>query len=282
MFGAQGDFRVRGRLASRQARKRLARGRRLRNKIAPDAGRYVRARFPRGKIRALALDATLRAAAPHQARRRAEAPLPAIGLRIHPTDLREKEFSRPSGASLLFAVDASGSMGVEEVMAKAKAIVVALLADAYQKRDRVGLLAFRGTEARLILPFTTSVDQAQKRLASIPTGGKSPLALALAKSLELFCFEARKSPGRAPLMVLLTDGKANISMAGKEPFEEALRQARRIREARIRCLVVDTDPTWIHSYAYARVLAQAMGAKCLTLGSLEVSRVIDFMNMGVG
>jgi magnesium chelatase subunit D len=270
---------VRGKLASRQTRKRLARGRRLRQKVAPDTGRYVKARLPRGKIKSLALDATLRAAAPHQRRRRIERPELGGRLRIHSSDLREKVLSRPSGVSLLFAVDASGSMGVEEVMSRAKGIVVSLLADAYQKRDRVGLLAFRGTEARLVLPFTTSVEQAQKRLKAIPTGGKSPLALALAKSLELFALEARKNPGRAPLLVLLTDGRANISMEGKEPFEEALHYARRLREAKIRSLVVDTDPTWIHSYAYARVLARAMGAKCLRLANLQVEGIIDFMNL---
>jgi magnesium chelatase subunit D len=170
-------------------------------------------------------------------------------------------------------------MGVEEVMARAKGIVVSLLSDAYQKRDRVGLLAFRGTEARLVLPFTTSVARAQKGLRDIPTGGKSPLALALAKSLELFAQEARRNPGRVPLLVLLTDGKANIGMEGKEPFEEALHRARRLREAKIRSLVVDTDPTWIHSYAYARVLAHAMGAKCLRLANLQIDGIIDFMNL---
>jgi magnesium chelatase subunit D len=184
--------------------------------------------------------------------------------------------------SLLFVVDASGSMAAEEVMARAKGIVLSLLADAYQKRDRVGLVAFRGTEARLVLPFTSSVDQAQRRLRTIPTGGKSPLALALAKALEVLTQEGRKAPGRTPLLVLLTDGRANISMEGQDPFEEALRHARRLREAKVRSLVVDTDLTWIHSYAYARVLAKEMGAKCLGLAHLEVDRVIDFVNLRVG
>jgi len=247
--------------------------------VAPDAGRYVRARLPTGRLRALAVDATLRAAAPHQLRRRAEAPSEPTGLRVRAEDLREKVLSRTSGVSLLFAVDASGSMGAEEVMARAKGIVLSLLADAYQKRDRVGLLAFRGTEARVVLPFTTSVDQAQRRLSEIPTGGKSPLALGLAKALELFGLEARKHPGRTPLLVLLTDGKANISMAGQDPFEEALHQARRLRHAAIRSLVVDTDLTWIDFYPYPRVLAEAMGAQCLGLAALEVAKIIDFMNL---
>jgi len=280
VYAPAGRFRVRGTLVNRQARQKLARGRRLKNKLAPEGGRYVRAKLPTGKIRSLALDATLRAAAPHQLRRHAEDPTGRAGLRVHPADLREKVRSRTSGVSLLFAVDASGSMGAEEVMSRAKGIVLSLLADAYQKRDRVGLLSFRGTEARVVLPFTTSVEQAQPRLRDLPTGGKSPLALALAKSLEVFWHEARKHPGRTPLLVLLTDGKANIAMEGRDPFDEALHHARRLRTAGIRSLVVDTDLTWIDFYPYPRVLAQALGAPCLGLAALETGRIIDFMNLG--
>jgi magnesium chelatase subunit D len=267
---------------SRQVRRQLARGRRLKNQTAPDSGRYVRARIPVAKARHLALDATLRAAAPHQLHRRSLGLARPDGIRVLPADLREKVLARPSGVSLLFAVDASGSMGADEVMTRAKGIVLSLLTDAYQKRDRVGLLAFRGTEARLVLPFTASVEQAQRRLRSLPTGGKSPLALALARSREVFSQEARKHPGRTPMLVLLTDGKANISMAGGEPFDEALTQARRLRAARLRSLVVDTDTTWIHSYAYPRALAEALGGRCLSLAHLEVNRIIDFVNLGEG
>lgn len=279
VYAPSGTFRVRGTLVVRQPSRSLSRGRRVRHATAPDAGRYVRARLPSGKLRSLALDATLRAAAPHQLRRRSESPGGPQVLRVCPSDWREKVRSRSSGVSLLFAVDASGSMGAEEVMARAKGIVLSLLADAYQKRDRVALLSFRGTEARVILPFTTSVDAARKRLRDLPTGGKSPLALALAKCLELFGYEVRRHPGRTPLLVLLTDGKANISMEGLDPFDEALRHARRLRAHGIRSLVVDTDLTWIDFYPYPRVLAEAMGAGCLTLKDLEAGRILDFMSL---
>ncbi|MHB8765053.1 MAG: VWA domain-containing protein [Deferrisomatales bacterium] len=266
----------------RRARKHLARGRRLKSRISPDTGRYVRARLPKGRVRSVALDATLRAAAPHQLGRRLRGLAPPAGIAVFPDDLREKVLARRSGVSVLFAVDASGSMGADEVTARAKGIVLSLLADAYQKRDRVGLLSFRGTEAKLVLPFTSSVEHAQRRLKTLPTGGKSPLALALARCLEAFGREARKQPGRTPLLVLLTDGKANISMEGRDPFDEAVHQARRLRDARIRTLVIDTDQTWIHSYAYARALAEALGARCLKLADLEVGRIVDFMNLAPG
>jgi len=273
---------VRGSLVNRQTRKRLARGRRQKNKTSPDSGRYVRARVPAGAPRHLALDATLRAAAPHQVRRRSLGLAPPVGICVLPPDLREKVLARTSGVSVLFAVDASGSMGAEEVMTRAKGLVLSLLTDAYQKRDRVGLLAFRGTEARLVLPFTGSVELAQRRLRALPTGGKSPLALALARSREVLAQETRKHPGRTPLLVLLTDGKANISMAGGEPFDEAMDQARRLKATQLRSLVVDTDPTWIHSFAYPRALAQAMGGRCLSLANLELNGLIDFLNLGEG
>lgn len=246
----------------------------------PGSGRYVKSRLPRAELGPIAVDATLRAAAPHQKGRRLLGLVEAGGVKVLPHDLREKVLSRLTGASVLFAVDASGSMGSEEVMSAAKGIVMTLLTDVYQKRDRLGMIAFRATEARLALPFTTSVELAQRRLKSMPTGGKSPLALALAKSIEVLKQEIQRNPGRTPLLVLLTDGRANISMGeagGTDPFDQALTQARRIRELGIRTLVVDTDLTWIDSFPYARVLAETMGAKCLRLSKLQAGRVVEFI-----
>jgi magnesium chelatase subunit D len=238
----------------------------------------VKSRLPRsGEPGPIALDATLRAAAPHQVGRRRAGLAPDEGVSVLPRDLREKVLSRLTGASVLFTVDASGSMSAEEAMTQAKGIVLTLLTDAYQKRDRVGMIAFRGTEAKDVLPFTTSVELAQRRLKALPTGGKSPLALALAKSLEAVAREKRRNPGRTPLLVLLTDGRANISMENGDPFEEALRQAKRVRASGLRALVVDTDLTWIDSFPYARALAEAMGARCLRLADLKVDRIVEFI-----
>ena len=200
------------------------------------------------------------------------------GVSIRPADLRHKVLSRLTGASILFTVDGSGSMGSEEVISHAKSVVLSLLTDAYQKRDRVGLVTFRGTEAKVALPFTTSVELAQKKLATLPTGGKSPVALALAKSMEELAREMRKNPGRVPFFIILTDGRANISMAGLDPFDEALKEARRVRGLGIKTLVVDTDFTWIDSFPYARALAEEMGAKCVRLAGLKAESVLDFVS----
>ncbi|TLN22710.1 VWA domain-containing protein, partial [bacterium] len=200
------------------------------------SGRYVKAKLPTGEPAPLALDATLRAAAPHQSARRAAAGDDSLHIRAE--DIRHKVLSRLTGASVLFAVDASGSMGSDEVMSHAKGVVLSLLTDVYQKRDRVGMIAFRGTEAKVALPFTTSVELARKKLENLPTGGKSPVALALAKSLGEIRREMKKNPGRTPFLVILTDGKANISMEGKDPFDEALKQAKMVRASGVKTLLV--------------------------------------------
>ncbi|PLX42515.1 MAG: hypothetical protein C0608_02500 [Deltaproteobacteria bacterium] len=254
-----------------------SRGRRIRRNGVTGSGRYVKARLPGKDPAPVALDATLRAAAPKQSRRRELGLAAEGGVSIRPDDLRHKVLSRLTGASILFTVDGSGSMGSEEVISHAKSVVLSLLTDAYQKRDRVGLITFRGTEAKVALPFTTSVELAQKKLETLPTGGKSPVALALAKSMEELAREIRKNPGRIPFFIILTDGRANISMAGLDPFEEALKEARRVRGLGIRTLVVDTDFTWIDSFPYARVLAEEMGAKCLRLADLKAESVLDFV-----
>lgn len=274
VFEAVHGFAVKQKRKARRLPGPTARGRRIKRTNVEGSGSYIKARIPkRGEYLPLAIDATLRAAAPHQ---RARGAKPGE-LVILPEDLRKKVLSRLTGASVLFAVDASGSMGSQEVMGHAKGIVLGLLTDAYQKRDRVGLISFRGTEAPLVLPFTTSVELAQKKLANLSTGGKSPLALALAKAVDTLKKEIVKNPGRTPMMVLLTDGRANIAMTGKEPFEEALVQARRIRALGLRVLVVDTDLTWIDSFPYARVLAEAMGAKCLRLAQLKTQKIVEFI-----
>lgn len=278
VYGSQGGFGVKNKRFKKRLKGPTSRGRRIRRANVEGSGNYIKAAMPKdGRYVPVAFDATLRAAAPHQLARR-ERGLAAEGeLALLPSDLRRKVLSRLTGASVLFTVDASGSMGSAEVMGHAKGVVLGLLTDAYQKRDRVGMISFRGTEAPLALPFTTSVELAQRKLAGMPTGGKSPLALALAKSAEVLKREVTRNPGRTPLLVLLTDGRANISFTGRDPFAEALEEARRVRALGFRTMVVDTDLTWIDNYPYARVLAEALGAKCLRLADLKVGRIVEFI-----
>ena len=208
-------------------RERQSSGRRATTVSGSSAGRYVRAQVPQGNVTDLALDATLRAAAPHQQRRKGSVPdaagaeTPAVI--IEPWDVREKVRETKTGSLILFIVDASGSMGAQRRMVAVKGAVLSLLLDAYQRRDRVALISFRGTGAELLLPPTNSVDLAQLYLQDMPTGGRTPLSRGLYLALETLETERLKDRNVLPLVVLLSDGRANVSLDGgaTQPGEEA-------------------------------------------------------------
>ena len=245
---------------------RLARkgsGRRSKTRSATRRGRAVCDRIPHGKAEDLAIGATLRAAAPHQLARGGG----ASGLVILPSDLREKVRESRVGADIVFAVDASGSMGAARRMKEVKEAVLSLLMDSYQRRDRVGLVAFRGGEADCLLELTRSVELAQRELQSLPTGGRTPLAAGLQEACRVLECQRRRVKESLPLLVLITDGRANFSQGG-DPVEEALLAARRVAEARIPAVVIDTERQFI-SLGLAARLAQVMGAPCYRVEELR-------------
>lgn len=224
---------------------------------------------PKGAPRELALAATLRAAAPFQQARRTQGPGPA--LRLQRQDLRERLRRGRTTALVLFVVDASGSMGARDRMAASKGAALGMLLDAYRKRDRVGLIAFRDHGAELLLPPTNSVDLAEKRLRVLRTGGRTPLAAGLSLATETVERALRGTPSLAPLLVLVSDGRANAAPPGVNPWQAALQEAERIHAAAWRCLVLDTDRG--HAGAgLARALAAALGAQHLTLDRVVPSR----------
>ena len=202
-------------------------------------GVFVRATVPTGRVRDPALAATLNAAAPWQAARGRHESGPVI---LRAGDLRDKVRARPAQHLILFVVDASRSMGARKRMADTKAAVLSLLVDAYQKRDRVGLITFGGSDARLVLPPTRSVGVAARQLAELPVGGTTPLAHGLALALVVVASARRREPGVAPLIILLTDGRANVALhAGANPEADALALARRLAGAGVAGLVIDTE-----------------------------------------
>ena len=135
---------------------------------------------------------------------------------------------------ILFAVDASGSMAARKRMAAAKQAVLSLLLDAYQKRDRVGLIAFRGSQAELLLPPTTSVDLAERRLQSLPTGGRTPLGHALQVGMLAFERHRANHPEDVPLLLVVSDGRANVPVGSGDPASRAAGAGRRDPSARHR------------------------------------------------
>ena len=215
-------------------------GKRSRVRSKDGQGAYVRARQAGPETRDLALDATVRAAAPHQRRRREQRP-DGPALLVSGPDLHEKVRETRAGNVILFAVDASGSMAARKRMAAAKQAVLSLLLDAYQKRDRVGLIAFRGSKAELLLPPTTSVDLAERRLQSLPTGGRTPLGHALQVGMLAFERHRANHPEDVPLLLVVSDGRANVPVGSGDPASELLALAGEIRARGIESVVVDTE-----------------------------------------
>ena len=245
---------------------RLARrgsGRRSKTRSATRRGRAVGDRIPRGKAEDLAVGATLRAAAPYQWSRGGG----QSGLVILPPDLRVKVRESRVGADIVFAVDASGSMGAARRMKEVKEAVLSMLMDSYQKRDQVGLVAFRGGEAAAVLELTRSVELAQRELQALPTGGRTPLAAGLEEARRMLERQRRGVRDSLPLLVLITDGRANFSRGG-DPVEEALRAARRVAEAHIPAVVIDTERQFV-SLGLAAQVAQVMGAPCYRVEELR-------------
>ena len=258
-------------------RSRRALGRRNVTITDSSAGRYVRSRMPEGKASGLALDATLRAAAPHQVERRAASDSP-IAVLIEPWDIRDKVRESKSGSLVLFVVDASGSMGAQRRMVAVKGAIMSLLLDAYQRRDRVGMISFRGTNASLILPPTNSVDLAQVHLQEMPTGGRTPLSAGLFKALEIIETERIKDRDVLPLLVLLSDGRGNVALGQDSPLDEAYAAAGIIGDDKIPSVVVDTESGFI-KLGMVQSVAEAMGAQYLKLEDLRADSLAEAVRL---
>ena len=236
-------------------------------------GRYVRAEQPKGKVSDLAFDATIRAAAPYQRLREDN----GCALNIKEEDLRQKVREKRIGNTFLFAVDASGSMGARERMRAVKGAIFYMLQEAYQKRDRVGMIAFRRDKADLLLPITRSVDLAQKRLAEMPTGGKTPLADGLALSLQTLALLNKRDSELEPILIVVTDGRANAVHEGeKEPVAAAINIAEKIAKAKITSVVIDTESDFI-KLGIAKKLSAAMQANYYTLQRLSKENIIHIV-----
>lgn len=232
-------------------------------------GRYVRAELPKNKVEDLAFDATIRAAAPYQKMRENN----GCALNIKPEDLRQKVREKRIGNTFLFAVDASGSMGAKERMRAVKGAIFYMLQEAYQKRDRVGMIAFRRQKAEVLLPITRSVDLAQKYLAELPTGGKTPLADGLAASLMTLAMLNKRDSELEPILILVTDGRANAVEEGGDPVDSAMKMAEKIRKAKITSVVIDTETDFI-KLGLAKRIATAMGANYYSLQRLSKDNII--------
>jgi magnesium chelatase subunit D len=230
-----------------------------RRSIAPGArrGQYVRAVLNE-KPTNLAVDATLR----HAVLRNSGE------LKVSRADLHQKIRIARHGNIVLLVVDSSGSMASLQRMEAVKGAVLSLLGDAYQRRDKVGVISCRGQQAELILAPTRSVEEAEQRLRSLPTGGRTPLAHALTVATETLS-KSTKDDGPEPLLVILSDGKANVGLSSKgDPWQQSLQVAANLADLDVPALVVDTEAGFLR-LGRARELADSMRAEYVVLDDLS-------------
>ncbi|HWO94562.1 MAG TPA: magnesium chelatase subunit D family protein [Dehalococcoidia bacterium] len=251
---------------------------------SPTLGTHVRsvpvAALPEGS---LALAATIRAAAPHQrARRNGRAPSRRPAILVEPCDLHVKLRESRAGNLIVFLVDASGSMAADERMGAVKGAIASLLLDAYRKRDRVALVSFGGDGAKVGLPPTNSVELAQRLLADLPVGGRTPLAEGLHVATKLIERAGVLAPNAEirPLLVVLSDGRANVPFATDDALADAHRAAQALRD-RVPSLVVDTETGHLR-LGLAGDLAAAMDAPCLRIEELDAAHLAQAVRVRLG
>ncbi|WP_092202515.1 putative cobaltochelatase [Blastococcus tunisiensis] len=233
-----------------------------RSRARSERGRVVGSKPPQGSVTRLHLIGTVLAAAPHQVARGRRGP----GLRIQREDLRQSTLEGREGNLVLFVVDASGSMSSRARMGAVKGAVLSLLLDAYQRRDKVGLITFRGSNAEVALPPTWSVEAAAARLTDLPTGGRTPLAAGLLRAHELLRVERVRDPQRRPLLVVVTDGRATGARGGSH-LADAHAAAGLLATAGTAGVVVDCESGPVR-LGLARTLGAHLGAQTLHLEEL--------------
>ncbi len=281
MFEIGEQFRVidyldeKGRIVRRTSSRK---GRRAMAESADSTGRYARSRQPDGKAADIAFDATVRAAAPYQKGREHG----SLSIAIEPQDIRQKVRERRSGCTIMFLVDASGSLGVRKRMAAVKGAVLSMLRDSYVKRDRIGLMAFRRDSAELILPPTKSVEYSYRKLQELPTGGKTPLGEALAAAGDFMTSYSRSHPGEACYIVLITDGRANVPLReGSDANEEARKLAADMAIPQAKWIVIDASAGHVR-FDNAEKLAMELEGTYFRLEDLNADRLAESVRAAIG
>jgi len=247
--------------------------------FSEERGRYIKPILPKGRVRKLAVDATMRTAAPYQARRRARE-FEKTGeettgrVFIEQSDVRAKKMARKAGSLVIFVVDASGSMALNRMNA-AKGAAINLLSEAYQSRDKICLISFQGEFAQVVLPPTRSIAMAKNRLERMPCGGGSPLAHALNQAAQVGMTAQKTGDVGEVLVICISDGRANVPLSvsvgegpaeGEPPMdkkelkEEVLNTAKMLGTlSGFKLLMLDTENKFVSTGVAKEIAAAAQG-----------------------
>lgn len=263
----------------RDRMKRRSGGRRSQTRTETKRGRYIQARPANGELSDIAFDATIRAAAPFQKDRRSPETKVAFSIRKH--DLQRKVRIKQTANLILFVVDASWSMAVAERMSAAKGAVLSLLTDAYQRRDRVGMIVFQKDRAQVILPPTNSIELARRYLADIPIGGKTPLSAGLNMAYEVIKREELTHPEIQPMLILLTDGVGNVSITKLPPQEEAYKIADMIAKDNVPSIVINMEHKEFDK-GLAREIAEHLQASYYCMSDLQAEKLLQTVKEEIG
>lgn len=199
-----------------------------------------------------------------------------VAYAIESHDLQRKVRVKKSANLVLFVVDASWSMAVAERMSATKGAIMSLLTDAYQRRDRVGLIVFQKDRSTLVLPPTNSVTLAKQALADIPVGGKTPLSAGLTLAYEVLKQESNRHPDVMPMMILLTDGAGNVAVTNMPPQEEAHLIADQFMQDGIRSVTINMEHS-AFDQGLANRLADRLGGPCYTLSELKAEILYEMV-----
>lgn len=241
-----------------------------------NSGRYISYKNLNKKRNDIAICPSIRAAAPFQRFRTKN----GLAINVKKSDLREKVRERKTGNTILFLVDASGSMGAGKRMISVKGAILSLLNDAYQKRDLVGLMIFRKKEATLLLPPTKSTDLAYKMLKEMPTGGKTPLSKGITEAVKLMAQGCNSKKGKSRAVIILTDGRVNVSESVKNPYEELIETARLASKENINFVVIDTEEGFPR-IGLAKKLAFELEATYFYIDSLDKAKLANSVKEAV-